>query len=142
MKKRHFPVFRLFLAVIVAVFAVGAVMTWERAVRDPVEVRTLKKQEVESTDQGHQEYYFNLLDDDEKRGYREILKGVRAHEENFYLSLGGDDQIDRVYHAVLKDHPEIFWIHNREKVFKTTYDGRDYCRFSPEIGRASCRERV
>ena len=75
MKKRHFPVFRLFLAVIVAVFAVGAVMTWERAVRDPVEVRTLKKQEVESTDQGHQEYYFNLLDDDEKRGYREILKG-------------------------------------------------------------------
>ena len=44
MKKRHFPVFRLFLAVIVAVFAVGAVMTWERAVRDPVEVRTLKKQ--------------------------------------------------------------------------------------------------
>ena len=27
MKKRHFLVFRLFLAVIVAVFAVGAVMT-------------------------------------------------------------------------------------------------------------------
>ena len=104
MKKRHFPVFRLFLAVLVVAFlAAGSVMTWERAVRDPVEVRTLKKQEVESTDQGHQEYYFNLLDDDEKRGYREILKGVRAHEENFYLSLGGDDQIDRVYHAVLKD---------------------------------------
>ena len=131
MKKRRFPVFRLFLAVLVVALAAGSVMTWERAVRDPVEVRTLKKQEVESTDQGHQEYYFNLLDDDEKRGYREILKGVRAHEENFYLSLGGDDQIDRVYHAVLKDHPEIFWIHNREKVFKTTYDGRDYCRFSP-----------
>ena len=75
MKKRRFPVFRLFLAVLVVALAAGSVMTWERAVRDPVEVRTLKKQEVESTDQGHQEYYFNLLDDDEKRGYREILRG-------------------------------------------------------------------
>ena len=142
MKKRRFSVFRLFLAVLVVAFAAGAVMTWERAVRDPVEVRTLKKQEVETTDQVHQEYYFNLLDDDEKRGYREILTGVRAHEEKFYLSLGGDDQIDRVYHAVLKDHPEIFWIHNREKVFKTTYEGRDYCRFSPGYAytEEQCRE--
>ena len=82
MKKRRFPVFRLFLAVLVVALAAGSVMTWESAVRDPVEVRRLKKQEVETTDQGHQEYYFNLLDDDEKRGYREILKGVRAHEEN------------------------------------------------------------
>ena len=30
MKKRHFPVFRLFLAVLVVAFAVGAVMTWEQ----------------------------------------------------------------------------------------------------------------
>ena len=25
--------------------------------------------------------------------------------------------IDRAYHAVLKDHPELFWIHNREVVY-------------------------
>ena len=36
-----------------------------------------------------------------------------------------------MYHAVLKDHPELFWVHNREKVYKTTYSGRDYCQFSP-----------
>ena len=36
-----------------------------------------------------------------------------------------------MYHAVLKDHPEVFWVHNREKVYKTTYTGRDYCQFSP-----------
>ena len=36
-----------------------------------------------------------------------------------------------MYHAVLKDHPELFWVHNREKVYKTTYSGRDYCHFSP-----------
>ena len=43
---------------------------------------------------------------------------------------------------MLKDHPEIFWIHNREKVFKTTYDGRDYCRFSPgyTYTEEQCRE--
>ena len=43
---------------------------------------------------------------------------------------------------MLKDHPEIFWIHNREKVFKTTYEGRDYCRFSPgyTYTEEQCRE--
>lgn len=29
-------------------------------------------------------------------------------EEQFYLTLAADDSIDRTYHAVLKDHPEIF----------------------------------
>ena len=54
MKKRHFPVFRLFLAVLVVAFlAAVSLMTWVRAVLDPVVVGTLKKQEVESTDQGH-----------------------------------------------------------------------------------------
>lgn len=52
-------------------------------------------------------------------------------EERFYLSLSGDEKIDKVYHAVLKDHPELFWIHNREKVYKTIYTGKDYCQFSP-----------
>ena len=83
------------------------------------------------TDEGHQEYYFGLLNEDEQRGYREILEGIRSFEDKFYLSLSGDNEIDRVYHAVLKDHPELFWVHNREKVYKTTYSGRDYCQFSP-----------
>ena len=31
----------------------------------------------------------------------------------------------------MKDHPEIFWVHNREKIYKTTYSDSDYCVFTP-----------
>lgn len=52
-------------------------------------------------------------------------------EKEFYLTISDDDSIDRSYHAVLKDHPEIFWVHNREKIYKTTYSDSDYCVFTP-----------
>ena len=70
-------------------------MTGERTLREPVEVRTLRKQQVTQSDEGHQEYYFGLLNEDEQRGYREILEGIRSFEEKFYLSLSGDDEIDQ-----------------------------------------------
>ena len=131
MNKKRFSALRLILIVLVIVLLAGIGVTGERTLREPVEVRMLRKQQVAQSDEGHQEYYFGLLNADEQRGYREILEGIRNFEEKFYLSLSGDDEIDRVYHAVLKDHPEVFWVHNREKVYKTTYTGRDYCQFSP-----------
>ena len=131
MNKKRFSVLRLFRVVIVVVLLAVAGMMAGKVLREPSEVRTLKKQEVAQTDEGHQEYYFGLLNENEQRGYREILEGIRSFEDKFYLSLSGDNEIDRVYHAVLKDHPELFWVHNREKVYKTTYSGRDYCQFSP-----------
>jgi len=127
MSKKRFSGLRLILMVPVVVLLAGGLIIGGRALQEPGEVRTLKKQEVAQTDEGHQEYYFGLLNEDEQRGYREILEGIRSFEDKFYLSLSGDNEIDRVYHAVLKDHPELFWVHNREKVYKTTYSGRDYC---------------
>lgn len=99
--------------------------------REPKEVQKLRDQEVAQTDEGHQEYYFQLLGEEEKRGYREMLRGIRAREDEFYLSISRDEEVDRVYHALLKDHPELYWVHNRRQVFKTTYGGSDYCLFSP-----------
>lgn len=99
--------------------------------REPKEVQKLRDQEVAETDEGHQEYYFQLLGEEEKRGYREMLRGIRAREDEFYLSISRDEEVDRVYHALLKDHPELYWVHNRRQVFKTTYGGSDYCLFSP-----------
>lgn len=131
MSKKRFSGLRLILMVPVVVLLAGGLIIGGRALQEPGEVRTLKKQDVAQTDEGHQEYYFGLLNEDEQRGYREILEGIRSFEDKFYLSLSGDNKIDRVYHAVLKDHPELFWVHNREKVYKTTYSGRDYCQFSP-----------
>lgn len=98
---------------------------------EPKEVEELRQMEVAQSEEGHQEYYFKQLTEEEQRVYRELLKGIRAREKEFYLTISDDDSIDRSYHAVLKDHPEIFWVHNREKIYKTTYSDSDYCFFTP-----------
>lgn len=98
---------------------------------EPKEVRQLRKKEVVQTDEYHQEYYFGLLNEEEKRGYREMLEGISAREEEFYLTISADETVDRVYHALLKDHPELFWVHNRQQVYKTTFAESRYCLFSP-----------
>lgn len=99
---------------------------------EPKEVEELRQMEVAQSEEGHQEYYFKQLTEEEQRVYRELLKGIRAREKEFYLTISDDDSIDRSYHAVLKDHPEIFWVHNREKIYKTTYSDSDYCVFTPD----------
>lgn len=98
---------------------------------EPEEVEELRQMEVAQSEEGHQEYYFKQLNEEEQRVYRELLKGILAREKDFYLTLSQDDSIDRCYHAVLKDHPEIFWVHNHEKIYKTTYSDSDYCTFTP-----------
>lgn len=98
---------------------------------EPKEVEELRQMEVAQSEEGHQEYYFKQLTQEEQRAYRELLKGIRDREKEFYLTISDDDSIDRSYHAVLKDHPEIFWVHNREKIYKTTYSDSDYCTFTP-----------
>lgn len=98
---------------------------------EPKEVEELRQMEVAQSEEGHQEYYFKQLTEEEQRVYLELLKGIRAREKEFYLTISDDDSIDRSYHAVLKDHPEIFWVHNREKIYKTTYSDSDYCVFTP-----------
>ena len=98
---------------------------------EPKEVEELRQMEVAQSEEGHQEYYFKQLTKEEQRVYRELLKGIRAREKEFYLTISDDDSIDRSYHAVLKDHSEIFWVHNREKIYKTTYSDSDYCIFTP-----------
>lgn len=98
---------------------------------EPEEVEELRQMEVAQSEEGHQEYYFKQLNEEEQRVYRELLKGIRAREKDFYLTLSQDDSIDRCYHAILKDHPEIFWVHNHEKIYKTTYSDSDYCTFTP-----------
>ena len=97
---------------------------------EPKEVEELRQMEVAQSEEGHQEYYFKQLTEEEQRVYRELLKGIRVREKEFYLTISDDDSIDRSYHAVLKDHPEIFWVHNREKIYKTTYSDSDYCVFT------------
>ena len=141
MKKRNFcPMAAAVLtaAVIIQPFstsagALGQIRSIAKSIisGEPKEVEELRQMEVAQSEEGHQEYYFKQLTEEEQRVYRELLKGIRAREKEFYLTISDDDSIDRSYHAVLKDHPEIFWVHNREKIYKTTYSDSDYCVFTP-----------
>lgn len=141
MKKRNFcPMAAAVLtaAVILQPFstsagALGQIRSISKSIisGEPKEVEELRQMEVAQSEEGHQEYYFKQLTEEEQRVYRELLKGIRAREKEFYLTISDDDSIDRSYHAVLKDHPEIFWVHNREKIYKTTYSDSDYCVFTP-----------
>lgn len=98
---------------------------------EPSQVKILRSQEVSEGEDGRVEYYFSRLNAREKRSYREMLASFRAWESEFYLTVSKDTEIDRVYHAVLNDHPEIFWVRNRRPVYKTLYSGQDYCSFTP-----------
>lgn len=141
MKKRNFcPMVAAVLtaAVILQPFSVsagalGQIRSIAKSIisGEPKKVEELRQMEVAQSEEGHQEYYFKQLTEEEQRVYRELLKGIRAREKEFYLTISDDDSIDRSYHAVLKDHPEIFWVHNREKIYKTTYSDSDYCVFAP-----------
>ena len=87
MSKKRFSGLRLILMVPVVVLLAGGLIIGGRALQEPGEVRTLKKQEVAQTDEGHQEYYFGLLNENEQRGYREILEGSEALRINLSVSL-------------------------------------------------------
>lgn len=148
MKKRNFcPMVAAVLtaAVILQPFsasagALGQIRSIAKSIisGEPKEVEELRQMEVAQSEEGHQEYYFKQLTEEEQRVYRELLKGIRAREKEFYLTISDDDSIDRSYHAVLKDHPEIFWVHNREKIYKTTYSDSDYCFFTPGYTYTDC----
>ena len=68
----------------------GGLIIGGRALQEPGEVRTLKRQEVAQTDEGHQEYYFGLLNENEQRGYREILEGIRSFEDKYICLSRGE----------------------------------------------------
>ena len=76
-------------------------------------------------------YYYLQLNDEEKKIYLELLQGLQHRETAIGLMTSDDDAIDRIYHGLLKDHPEIFWVHNRGEVYKTTYNYREDCIFRP-----------
>lgn len=98
---------------------------------EPAAVVKMQQEEYPDEDEGHFEYYYQLLTAEEKRAYRQMLAGFRAWEEEFFLTISDDDGIDRVYHAVLNDHPELFWVRNRKPVYKTLYGGESYSAFTP-----------
>ena len=114
-KKRFWAVLLLSLAALVA----GCSQENHQAERklssfELKEVKELRKKEVAQSDGERSEYFFQQLPEEEQRIYREILEGVQQYQEQIYVSSADNEAIDKTYHAILRDHPEVFWIHNRE----------------------------
>lgn len=94
---------------------------------EPKEVQELRRREFLQEEGGY-EYYFRQIPEEEQRIYREILDSVRLYETDFYVTSSDNEKINHAYHALLRDHPELFWIHNREMVYTTAYS--TYTRFN------------
>ena len=78
-----------------------------------------------------EQYYYNHMDKQKQAAYHAMLQGIRNLTDEFQIPALDADSLYNVFFQLRLDHPELFWVHNREKVYKTTYSGRDYCQFSP-----------
>ncbi len=53
---------------------------------------------------------FQSLSDTQKIAYKQLLDGVNSMEESFQIWVDSVDDIDPAYHAIMVDHPELFWV--------------------------------
>lgn len=103
-EKRRFG--RRVFCVLIVLF-MGVIWQSDLLSQEPAEVRSLRKQEILQTDDNYREYYFGLLTEDEKKIYREMLSGIQERQDEFYLTSSNEQLISKVYHALLKDHPNF-----------------------------------
>ena len=61
--------------------------------QEPEEVQKLRTTSVSESQEGFQEYYFGLLNDTEKKIYREMLEGSQQRKDEFYITYIGGVQI-------------------------------------------------
>ena len=155
MKKRRFPrgLILLCLAAAVGVFWytsqpentdrswTSMIPHWNRrwirqkngCVRNRIRCKSCGIRKCSRQDAGHQEYYFQLLGEDERRVYREMLDGIRKRSEEFYLTTGEDNMVDRVYHALLKDHPSCSGYITESRFTKPRTRAKITACFLPDI---------
>ena len=76
-------------------------------------------------------YYYQKMNKQKQAVYHAILQEITALSDEFQIpALDGPELYD-VFFQLRLDHPEIFWVHNHEKIYKTTYSDSDYCTFTP-----------
>ncbi len=63
--------------------------------------------------------YYSLLDETEKDIYNDIYDAITKYDEDILLTNIDIDNINNIMHAVLYDHPEIFWIDIEYGIAKT-----------------------
>lgn len=95
----------------------------------PEEVQELREREIPEGSAEIYEYYYQQLNESEKRMYRELLEGVQNLQESIYLSGSISEEISRAFRALEMDHSELFWIHNHAEAYQTIYPVSNYAIF-------------
>lgn len=55
-------------------------------------------------------YYYNRMNEQEKKMYCQMLSGLRDHKNEFSFSLSDRESIQIVYSQLMADHSELFWV--------------------------------
>ncbi len=66
--------------------------------------------EIEMSTFGMMRYSYSKLNEEERELYREIYMVLYNHTEEVTLASKDADQADKVFHLVMNDHPEIFYV--------------------------------
>ncbi|MDO4942044.1 MAG: transglutaminase domain-containing protein [Lachnospiraceae bacterium] len=71
-------------------------------------------------------FYYNQLSNEEQDVYEAVYDGLQNLEENIKMDVSDEEEIHKIYKAVLNDHPDIFWCDNsyqysKQKLIFTSY---------------------
>ena len=105
------------LVLLVAILCIGAMRLAPPVVRNVLDAyrnRLLDAigQDVtpEDVDESNLGFWGAQLTDRQKTVYLQLLGGVRLLEESFAVFETDADDIDPAYRALMRDHPELFWL--------------------------------
>ena len=74
---------------------------------------------------------FASLTDDQKILYQQMLDGVRAMEESITLTGGTEYDVEPTFHALMIDHPELFWLDGSTRF--TYFEGGGTIHLTPGL---------
>ena len=84
---------------------------------------------VASADGSPVKHYFEQLDNTEKHAYNAILSQVRGFPERIVVPELTNDQLNRLYKALLYDNPELFFLDRYSTVRQTKKTSYFYPRY-------------
>lgn len=99
-------------------------------VGDPM-IQTSAPEITVSEDSLDGRYYYSLLDEDEALGYKEILQGMQAHEEQIAVHYEDIDAVKKMVDYVMYDWPELFWCDGSGQVTSYGQMGQRYILLEP-----------
>ncbi len=84
-------------------------------------------------------YYYGCMNKEEKKVYREMAWCIGAYERGISLSTDNKELLNRVFNAVLNDHPEFFYVEGYSFITFSHPLKQDMLVFSPEYNRSFSR---